>query len=430
MKTVVIVAPHFFPSFLAAVHRARLWAYHLPEFGWEPIIVTTDPRYYECQVDEELNALLPPELTVIRTKAIPTRPIRLVGNLGFRSAWWYYAAIKRLARERRIDFVHITCDSFPASLIGPFIQSRLGIPYGIDYQDPWIPETAPRYRPLSKPWLANKVSRFLEPIAVRGARLITGINDRYFASMLDRNPQVRARAVTAGMPFGSSPRDFEYLASRPRRLFLFDPADGNLHLVYAGALLPQGHVILERLLEALAILRRDSAVGKRLRVHFVGTGLNEGDPARGHTVRPYAEKWGVAEMVDEYPARIPFMDVLNHLRASSAVLVLGSLERHYSPSKIYQGALSGRPVFAILHAECTAAGLLTESRAGRVFGFTPEALPDARALASALEAFLAQPDNTRPAVDWAVFERDSARSSARLLASALDEALARHWAIL
>jgi hypothetical protein len=53
MKTVVLVAPHFVPSFLASVHRARLWSYHLPEFGWRPIILTTHERHYECQIDKE-----------------------------------------------------------------------------------------------------------------------------------------------------------------------------------------------------------------------------------------------------------------------------------------------------------------------------------------------------------------------------------------
>ena len=47
MKNVVIVAPHFPPSNLAAVHRARLWAQHLAEFGWKPTILATHWDHYE-----------------------------------------------------------------------------------------------------------------------------------------------------------------------------------------------------------------------------------------------------------------------------------------------------------------------------------------------------------------------------------------------
>lgn len=425
MKTVVLIAPHFFPSFLPSVHRARLWADYLPEFGWTPIIVTTDPKYYECQIDEELLDLLPGNLRVIRTRAIPTKPFRIVGNLGLRSAWWYYAAVRRLSAAERIDFVHITCDSFPAALAGPAIERCLGIPYGIDYQDPWIPESPPQHRILSKAWFANRLSEILEPIAIRRARLVTGINERYFASALRRNPRVRERAETAGMPFGSSSRDFDYLKTHPRTPFLFDPKDGNAHLIYAGALLPKAFGVLDRLLEAVAILAARSAAGKKLRIHFVGTGMRENDPASGHTVKPYIDKWKVAHIADEMPSRIKYLDVLTHLRASTAVLIIGSTEPHYSPSKVYQGVLSGRPVFSILHEDCSAIGLLRDSNAGIVFPFREGALPDPGALAGALEAFLTNFRYDAAAVNWKAFDNESARESTRILAGALDHALAR-----
>jgi hypothetical protein len=426
MKTVVLVAPHFFPSFLPAVHRARLWAYHLQEFGWNPVIVTTDPKYYECQLDDELMKLLPEDLEVVRTRALPTRPVRIIGNLGFRSVWWYYKAVRKLARERRVDFVHITCDSFPSALAGPAIERFLGIPYGIDYQDPWIPETPVARRFLSKGWLAQRVSAILEPIAVRRARLITGINEKYFASVLLRNPQLEQRAETAGMPFGSSERDFALLAERPRKPFLFDPADGKLHVLYAGALLPQAHGVLERLFHALQILRAGSPdLADRLRIHFVGTGMHESDPARGHTVTPYIEKWKLAGMVDEMPSRIRYLDVLTHLAASHAVLVIGSTERHYSPSKIYQGVLSRRPVFALLHEESTALAVLRGSNAGVAVGFREDALPDSARLAQQLETFLRSSAYDADAVNWSAFDKESARESTRLLAEAMDRALDR-----
>ena len=50
-------AGHFPPSNLAGVHRSRLWAQHLPEFGWEPIIVTAHSKYYEEKLDPALLKL-------------------------------------------------------------------------------------------------------------------------------------------------------------------------------------------------------------------------------------------------------------------------------------------------------------------------------------------------------------------------------------
>ena len=407
------------------MHRARLWTYDLPDFGWTPIILTTHPKHYECRIDEDLLSLLPDGLEVIRTEAFPTRPIRFVGDIGIRSLPWYYRAMRDLAARRKIDFLHITVPAFPAALLGPRVTRNLGIPFGIDYIDPWVPET-PRDDPfLSKSWLAHIMNRVLEPIAVRGVRLITGINEAYFHSVFIRNPQLNGRVVTAGMPYGGSERDLEALQRKPRKPFLFPTDDGKLHVIYAGALLPKALEVLDRLMAALVIIRdRNAKLADLLRVHFVGTGLYESDPTRGHIVEQYIERHGLGGMVDEHPGRISYLDVLNHLQLSAAILVLGSTEVHYSPSKIYQSVMAKRPVFALLHRDSTAVPTLMASRAGEVFTFTAEELPVPRDLADALERFLFAVPNWGGEVNWSAFSKVTARESSRVLAEALDRAAA------
>jgi hypothetical protein len=426
LRTVVLVAAHFIPGFLPAVHRSRLWAYHLEEFGWKPIILTTDPKHYECQISDDMLALLPEGLEVVRTRALPTKPIRLVGDIGFRSLWWYRQALAKLAREGRIDFLHFTVPAYSPALLGPGFTKRTGIPYGIDYIDPWIPETPRVDRVLSKHWFVQRLNRVLEPIAVSRARLITGINRAYFESVFKRHPYLLTQAESAGMPYGGSERDYEALDRRPRPPFLFKD-ERCTHLIYAGALLPKAFAVADRLLQAVAELKkRDPALAKMLRVHFVGTGTCESDPTRGHTVQPFIEKYSLQDMVSEMPSRIGYLDVLNHLKSSRGILVIGSTEKHYSPSKIYQSVMSGRPVFALLHEESTAAPVLQESRAGRVVTFREDALPEIPDLVSALREFLQFAETYNPAdADWEAFRSVSAKESARVLAGALDRALLR-----
>ena len=423
MKTVILVAPHFVPSFLASVHRARLLAYHLPEFGWRPIILTTAPSYYECQVDWDLLDLLPEDLEVVTAKAFPIKPVRLIGDVGLRSLPWYYKSVRELAQRRTIDFLHITIPSNMAALLGPRVERSLGIPYGIDYIDPWVPETPTHDRFLSKAWLANGLSHWLEPIAVRRARLITGINESYFSSVLARNPHLRNRVVTAGMPYGGSDRDFAALRRKPRKEFLFDGDDGNIHLIYAGALLPKAVTVVARFLDALAMMREHNpTLARRLRVHFVGTGVYENDLNQGHGIRPQLKRLGLEDMVFETPNRIKYLDVLNHLERSTAILVIGSIEPHYSPSKIYQGLMARRPVFALLHEESTAVATLKSNPAVELVTFTPDQLPDTSLLCRSLEEFLTQ---TRPSqVDYDDgFLAMSAKESSRILAEALSKAV-------
>lgn len=414
MNNLVLIAAHFPPSNLAGVHRARLWAQHLHEFGWKPKIITTHWRHYEEPLDWDLHALLPAGLEVLHTSAFPVGPLRAIGDIGLRAFVFHLRELRRLAERGEVDFLHITIPSFYSALLGPLLWRSHRVPYGIDYIDPWVHDWPGAERRFSRAWFAHHLSRVLEPMAVRHARLITGISPGYYEGVLERNPHLKTQVVTAAMPYGASEQDFDGVRVARRPPTLFDPTDGGFHLIYAGALLPKARVVLTRLCEAVALLRDQSPFAfKHLRIHFVGT---------GGAVFPEAQKMGLADTFIEHPPRMAYTEVLNHLCHAQAVLVLGSTEAHYSPSKVYQAVHSHRPVLALLHEQSSAVRVLTESGAGEAITFNESRLPMAADLAARLEAFIQSIAHPRR-VDWAAFEPYSARESARTLASALNLAV-------
>ena len=91
---------------------------------------------------------------------------------------------------------------------------------------------------------------------------------------------------------------------------------------------------------------------------FVGTGNYP-----GKTIRDYAEEYGLGSIVKENRQRYPFLEVLNFLSEADTVMVIGSTEKHYTASKIYQSLLSKRPVWSIFHEESTALQVLSECKA-------------------------------------------------------------------
>jgi hypothetical protein len=422
-KRIALVTGHFPPSNLAGVHRSRLWARHLPEFGWEPIVVTAHPDYYEEKLDPALLELVDPELRVIRTKAIPTKPVRLAGDIGLRALYWQFKALDELVTRQEIDFVHITIPSNYPALLGELLYRRHRFPFGIDYQDPWVHVWPGAEKPFSKAWMSRKLASWLEPWAVKNASLITGVAPQYYEAVLERNPHLQAQCVTGAMPIGNSEDDYRQLREASRKTFLFPGNDELFHMVYAGAMLPKAYVVLERLLEAVALLR-DSNPGimERLRIHFVGTGTSTNDP-KGYNIRPHVQRLGLDRWVDEHPTRIGYADVLNHLAHASAILILGSTESHYTPSKVYQAVQAKRPIFALLNEKSTAVTVLRESCAGQAVTFSEDNVPDAQELAAALAAFIRDPRYSAKNVRWGAFEAYSARNSARLLADAVDSAL-------
>ncbi|MGQ0456059.1 MAG: hypothetical protein ACT4OU_03235 [Hyphomicrobium sp.] len=424
MKTVAIVAPHFPPSNLAGVHRARLLSQHLAEFGWRPVIVTTHWRHYEEALDWDLASLVDRGLEIIRTAALPTKPVRVIGDIGVRAMPWHLSALRQLRRNGRMDFLLITVPSFFSAVLGQLMWRQSPLPFGIDYIDPWVhswPEAEIRY---SKARASLKLGERLEPWAVCNASLITGVASGYYDGVLERNGHLRRSCATAAMPYGFSTSDFSAISVGSKRPFVFDSADGNFHLVYAGALLPKAATVLERLLQGMAALRaRNAPASKRLRLHFIGTGKSPTDQ-RGFNVMPIAKSLGVDDVVTEHPHRMGYLDVLVHLKAANGVLIVGSTEPHYTPSKVYQAVQAKRPILALLHEASTAVAVLEGSRAGRAIGLTDTRMPSASELADELEAFCGLPYNPQTVI-WSEFEAFSARESARQMAAALDEASLR-----
>lgn len=425
VRTVVLVAPHFVPSNLAAVHRARLFAQHLGEFGWRPIILTTHWRHYEEAIDPGLAALVDPSVEVVRTKALPTHPVRLVGDIGVRALPWHLRALRALRRERQIDFVHITVPSFFSAALGPILYREAPLAYGIDYIDPWVhlwPEAEVKF---SKAWMSYSLGARLEPWCVRNASLITGVSAGYYEGVLQRNPHLRESCVTAAMPYGFSIADFQARALDALAPTEFDPDDGLTHLVYAGALLPKAHAPLRRLLEGVALLRAGGdEAGKRIRLHFIGTGKTPTDPS-GYNVLPVAQTLGLSGVVTEHPHRMAYLHVLAHLKRATSVLIVGSTEAHYTPSKVFQAVQSRRPVLAVLHKASTAVDVLTRSGAGQAITMSETEIPSAPEMAARLRAFITAANYAPENVRWAEFETYSARESSRLLAAGLEEAIGR-----
>jgi len=125
-RRIALVSGHFPPSNLVGAQRARLWSRYLPEFGWDPIVVTGDPAEYEERPDPDLERLLAPGLRVVHAKTLPTRPVRLVGDIGIRSFWGCYRVLARMAEAREIDFVMVTIPSNFLAPVGRLVHLRQG----------------------------------------------------------------------------------------------------------------------------------------------------------------------------------------------------------------------------------------------------------------------------------------------------------------
>lgn len=369
MKKILIIYPHFPPSNLAGVHRPRLFAQHLLTFGWKPTILTVHEKYYEETLDWNLVKLLPKDLRIEKVNAFPiTRP-RMIGDIGLRSFFQLYKRAKQLIKEDNFDFLYIPIPSFYMALLGRWLHASTKIQYGIDYIDPWVHHFPGSEKIFSRHWFTTQLANFLEPIAVKKASLITGVAEGYYRPVLERNPHLIHQAITGAMPYGGEEKDHLILQQLDLQPYLFQKKEGVIQLVYAGAMLPKAYQPLEAIFKSI---RSHPDTFKNIEFHFIGTGKRPNDP-EGYNIKPLAEKYNLWQTnVYEYPKRIPYLDVLIHLQIADGIFILGSTEPHYTPSKSYQGVLSGKPILAVLHQASTAVEVLRKSNAVKVLDFDGE----------------------------------------------------------
>jgi len=138
MNKILIIYPHFPPSNLAGVHRPRLFAQHLPSFGWEPVILTVHEEYYEEALDWNLHKLIPAGMRIEKVKAYQVTKPRLIGDIGLRAFFQLRKKALELVRKEKIDFVYIPIPSFYVALIGSYLHQKAFVKYGIDYVDSWV----------------------------------------------------------------------------------------------------------------------------------------------------------------------------------------------------------------------------------------------------------------------------------------------------
>lgn len=425
-RTVLIIAPDFTPSSYPPALRARFFAQHLGEFGWDPIVLTTHPENYEWNVDPENQNLLDPSVDVIRTGAWSTKWTRKLGfgDLSLRTLWPHWRALNRICRQRRIDLILISVPPNWQIALGRLAHMRFGIPYILDYNDPILTDyywKVPRSKRPPKWELVYAMYRFLEPFALKKVDQLIGVDDSYMAGLFKNYQWLRGVSATA-VAFGVEPQDFDYLRRHSRANPFFRRGDGLFHLAYVGRGGPDMVPALRALFTAVHQGRQKAPeLYQRLRMHFVGTTYAP-NAAGKYQVLPLARECGVEEMVEENPARVQHLDAIQILLDADALIVLGSETPHYTASKLFPYILAAKPLLAVFHEESSAVKLLEETRAGKAITFSATRPPLSAVgdIERALQALLAAPDGTFPQTDWAKFEPFTARAVTARLANILD----------
>ena len=421
MKTVLIIAPQFSPSSYPPSHRVRIFTNHLDTLGWHPIVLTVEPAFLEEDLDWEFAKLVKEGLEIIRTKALTVKWTRKfgIGDLGIRSLYFQLQAARKLCRERKIDLLFIPGPPWHTFLVGPLIKKEFGIPFIMDYIDPWVMSLGEHDPPWTKAYWFRKMAIFLEPHAVRHVDHVVAVSDGTNDGVRSRYDSM-PREMFTGIPYGGELSDFDYVRQHPGENSFFVPGDGHFHFVYIGAMLPNAYDTLRALFKALLnIKEKQPELYKCVRCHFIGT-TYAANPGSG-LVKPVADEMGLGDIILEHPKRIPYLDAVNVLCQTDGILVLGTTETHYTASKIFPCIMAKKPILAMFHTASSVVDVMTSTNAGELVTYDSRETVDCK-VSDICEALIRimSPGYMKPETNWDEFDKYTARSMTKQLAAIFD----------
>ena len=428
------------------MHRIRLVLPYLKEQGIQAEVLAVEAEQVATPMDPWLAAGLPQEVPVHRVKARSLRWARIpgLGLLGARALSALRKKGNALLHSGNFDLVYFSTTVFGIHVLGPEWQQKFGVPFVMDYQDPWVSDyyrEHPEVRPPGgrfKYALVDYLNRRSEPRVLRYCRGITSVSPAYPEQLAKRYlwlkilpseivavPKVVSEAVSSQhafpalvIPFPGDSRDFDRVRQEAVRQSVFDPEDGFKHWVYVGRGGADMRFALRALFSALSQLREagEGDFLKLLRMHFIGTSY----AAAGHgekTIEPVAAEFGLQQQVCEHTDRIPYSETLRCLLDADALIIPGSDDPGYTASKAYPYLLAGRPLLAIFHEASSVVKLIRKAGGGSIVAFKPE--DSLASVSQRLRTIQGWANGEIPhiALDPEAFESHTARLQASELAS-------------
>ncbi|OGU55819.1 MAG: hypothetical protein A2X64_11280 [Ignavibacteria bacterium GWF2_33_9] len=160
---VLIIAYYFPPMGLSGVQRIAKFVKYLPDFGWNPFVLTSNSAAYYAFDEEMVNELNSNNIKIFRTEEDITKHLKKSDKKQisypskFRQKFqskllqtflqpdsrrfWMKNALKKadeIIAENKIDVILSTAPPFTDFMVAQKLSKKYDIPYICDYRDLWV----------------------------------------------------------------------------------------------------------------------------------------------------------------------------------------------------------------------------------------------------------------------------------------------------
>lgn len=414
MKRVLMIAYHFPPlAGSSGIQRTLRFVQHLPKFGWEPLVLSADPRAYE-RTSTDLLADVPENTVVRRAFALDTaRHLsisgRYVGAMARPDRWvsWKFGAVRdgmRMIREFKPQAIWSTYPIATAHLVGAELQRRSGLPWIADFRDPMAQDGYPE-DPLT--WQSYKN---IEEKSVGAARFCTFTTPGAARMYRLRYPQSDQRIVV--LENGYDEEAFVAAAKGGQTRKSLNP--GAVTLLHSGIVYPAERDPTQ-FFAALGQLKANGELAPgSLVVRFRAS-------VHDDLLRSLATRYGIAEFIDCQPP-VPYREALAEMLDADGLLVMQAANcNEQIPAKIYEYLRAGRPILSLTDPLGDTATTLRQAGAGDI-----ARLDSVEEICKVLPAFVAAIREGRAALPHRQAVADASREGrTEQLARLLDSMLSR-----
>jgi glycosyltransferase involved in cell wall biosynthesis len=351
MKRILMIAFHYPPfSGGSGIHRTLKFSRYLPIHGWQPIILTANPRAYPRIGNDQLGEI-PTDVPVKRVFAWDTaRHLSFRGSylrwMALPDRWisWWLGAVPaglRLFCQYRPNVIWSTYPIATAHLISLTLHRLVAIPWIADFRDSMTEEEYP-----SDP-VTRRVYRWIERLTVQNCTQAVFTTPGTLRMYAERYPEI-PRSRWAMIPNGYDEENFigaeqMYMDRRPPQY--------PIVLVHSGLIYPS-----ERdpraFFAALAHLREAGEISSsKLKIILRGSGSET-------YYRKHVHEIGIEDIVFLEPA-VPYREALVEMLNADGLLIFQAANcNHQIPAKLYEYLRARRPIFALTDPAGDTAGVL------------------------------------------------------------------------
>lgn len=379
MKKVLIITYYWPPAGGPGVQRVLKFAKYLPEFGWEPVILTVVNGEYPA-LDPDLEKDVAQSVKVFRTKIyephrmykffigkpvdtpIPTHILNPSENDNFKSKiskWiranffipdakigWMPSALKAgraIIDSQDIDLIFSTSPPHTVQIIARKLALRSRIKWVADFRDPWIEAFWQRNMYQSK--IASRININLQKTVLKSADSITTAN----SNLIDSFEKIIQNKYYF-IPNGFDPDDFKNLSKSPSNKF---------RITYIGTLGRDQNI--DNFLSSVQALSDKNT--NKIEISFYGN-IHE-------SIIRSIENMKLGNKINIH-SYISHNEVLKTMLDSEILLLVipdSPDNKGIIPGKFFEYMASGNYILALGPGDGGVAKILKETNSGKMFGY-------------------------------------------------------------